>query len=247
TGLDILSLSGSGSTRLVTVSTGTGSGTLRLDVPENAVIADLDENLLSDLPFEDGEIYHIRTQNFADVPPTSGFWQWIERLYTAGITGGCGVNPLTYCVDNPVKRSEMAIFLERGMRGSSFVPPDATGVIFSDVWPTSFAADWIEQLYGDGITSGCGQGAYCPNDAVTRAQMAIFLLRAKYGSDYEPPAEGNFTGFADVAPGDFAAAWIKQLAAEGITSGCGGYNYCPDQAVTRAQMAVFLVRTFELP
>jgi hypothetical protein len=42
----------------------------------------------------------------------------------------------------------------------------------------------------------------------------------------------------------WAAAWIKQLAAEGITTGCGGGNYCPYNPVTRAQMAVFLVRAF---
>ena len=162
-GVSIVSVSGSGSTRVVEVSTGTGSGTLRLDVAEDAVIKDLDENLIWDLPFEDGEIYHIRTESFSDVPLTSGFWQWIERLFAAGITGGCNVNPLKYCPDNQVKRAEMAIFLERGMQGSAFVPPDASGVIFSDVWPTSFAADWIEQLYADGITSGCGGGAYCPN------------------------------------------------------------------------------------
>lgn len=246
-GAGINSVSGLGSTRMVAVTTGSGSGTLRLDVAADAIIKDLDENLLWDLPYINGEVYHIRTESFADVDFASGFWQWIERLYSAGITGGCSINPLAYCPDKPVKRSEMAIFLERGMRGSAFVPPDASGVIFSDVWPTSFAADWIEQLYADGITSGCGQGAYCPNDPVTRAQMAIFLLRAKYGDDYQPPAEGTYTGFADVAPGDFAAAWIKQLAAEGITAGCGGFNYCPGQAVTRAQMAVFLVRTFELP
>ena len=52
--------------------------------------------------------------------------------------------------------------------------------------------------------------------------------------------------FADVPDDFWAAAWIEQLAAEGITAGCGGGNYCPQAAVTRAQMAVFLVRTFEL-
>jgi hypothetical protein len=88
---------------------------------------------------------------------------------------------------------------------------------------------------------------YCPDAPVTRAQMAIFLLRSKYGAGHVPPAVGDSTGFGDVAPSDFAAAWIKQLAAEGITSGCGGGNYCPKMAVTRAQMAVFLVRTFDLP
>ena len=51
------------------------------------------------------------------------------------------------------------------------------------------------------------------------------------------------TSFADVPVDYWSAAWIKQLAAEGITGGCGNGNYCPEQAVTRAQMAVFLTRT----
>jgi hypothetical protein len=77
--------------------------------------------------------------------------------------------------------------------------------------------------------------------------MAVFLLRAKYGASYNPPAVGSTTGFADVPPTYWAAAWIKQLVAEGITSGCGAATYCPDAPVTRAQMAVFLVKTFNLP
>jgi hypothetical protein len=58
---------------------------------------------------------------------------------------------------------------------------------------------------------------------------------------------GASTGFTDVDPTYWAAAWIKQLVAEGITSGCGAGTYCPENPVTRAQMAVFLVRTFNLP
>jgi hypothetical protein len=77
--------------------------------------------------------------------------------------------------------------------------------------------------------------------------MAIFLLRSKHGSSYSPPAVGGSTGFTDVAPTYWAAAWIKQLVAEGITAGCGTGTYCPELPVTRAQMAVFLVRTFNLP
>jgi S-layer homology domain len=118
---------------------------------------------------------------------------------------------------------------------------------FGDVAPGDFAAAWIKQLAVDAITGGCGGGNYCPNSSVTRAQMAVFLLRAKHGSSYTPPDVGAGTGFGDVAPGDFAAAWIKQLVAEGITAGCGAGTYCPNAPVTRAQMAVFLVRTFNLP
>jgi hypothetical protein len=43
------------------------------------------------------------------------------------------------------------------------------------------------------------------------------------------------------------APWIEQLAREGITQGCGSTTYCPNDPVTRAQMAVFLVRAFQLP
>lgn len=82
---------------------------------------------------------------------------------------------------------------------------------------------------------------------VTRAQMAVFLLKSKYGTSYAPPDVGAGTGFTDVPANYWAAAWIKQLAAEGITGGCGTGIYCPDSPVTRAQMAVFLVKTFNLP
>jgi hypothetical protein len=77
--------------------------------------------------------------------------------------------------------------------------------------------------------------------------MAVFLLKSKHGSNYSPPAVGAGTSFTDVPTTHWAAPWIKQLAAEGITGGCGTGVYCPESPVTRAQMAVFLVRTFNLP
>jgi hypothetical protein len=88
---------------------------------------------------------------------------------------------------------------------------------------------------------------YCPETVVTRDQMAVLLLRAEHGSSYVPPAVGSSTGFADVPANYWAAAWIKQLVAEGISSGCGGGNFCPSGQVNRAQMAVFLVEAFNLP
>ncbi|MBI5842456.1 MAG: S-layer homology domain-containing protein [Chloroflexi bacterium] len=109
-----------------------------------------------------------------------------------------------------------------------------------------WAASWIEQLASDGITGGCGNNNYCPESSVTRAQMAVFLLKARHGTGYNPPASSGIM-FNDVSPSYWAAAWIEQLANEGITSGCGNGAYCPDSSVTRAQMAVFLVRAFNLP
>jgi len=191
---------------------------------------------------------------FADVQPSHPFsgvaniWYYdaVHSLYNSGITGGCATAPLRYCPEGTVTRAQMAIFLEKGMRSSSYFPPPATGTKFADVPSGYWSAAWIEQLAKDGITGGCGGSNYCPDTSVTRAQMAIFLLRAKHGSGYTPPSATG-TMFNDVPGGYWAANWIERLAVEGITGGCGGGNYCPDQAVTRAQMAIFLRQTFGLP
>lgn len=180
---------------------------------------------------------------FADTPATHWAFDFVEAFAYSGITSGCGGD--NYCPDAPVTRAQMAVFLERSMRGAAFTPPPASGTLFGDVAATDFAASFIEQLLLDGITSGCGGGNYCSNDAVTRAQMAVFLERALRGAGYQPPPAVGL--FGDVAPSDFAAGFIEQLAADGITSGCGNGNYCPLAPVTRAQMAVFIVRAFELP
>ena len=186
--------------------------------------------------------------SFEDVPATYWAWSFVERLYEAGITGGCATNPLRYCPEGTVTRAQMAVFLLRGIHNAAYNPPSAgSSTGFADVPLAYWAASWIKQLATEGITGGCGSGAYCPEAPVTRAQMAIFLLRSKYGAAYAPPAAGSGTGFTDVPTTYWAAAWIKQLVAEGITAGCGTGTYCPEAPVTRAQMAVFLVRTFNLP
>jgi hypothetical protein len=244
----VTNVSGTDDIYSVTVNTGSGNGTIRLDVPVSANITDLAGNPLGGLPFTGGETYTIEkstSATFADVPTTYWSWSYIERLYAAGITGGCGSSPLIYCPETAVSRGQMAVFLERGMNGSSYTPPAATGTVFGDVPVSYWSASWIEKLYADGITGGCGGGNYCPDQPVSRAQMAVFLLRAKHGSSYTPPPATGV--FPDVPTSYWAASWIEQLFAEGITGGCGGGNYCPDQAVTRGQMAVFLVRTFNLP
>jgi hypothetical protein len=52
--------------------------------------------------------------------------------------------------------------------------------------------------------------------------------------------------FDDVPTSDFGFRYIEALAASGITGGCGGANYCPDQAVNRRQMAVFIAKALGL-
>jgi len=252
TGASITGIGGSGTTYTVTVNTSTGDGTIRLDLVDDDSIQDAGGNALAGTGngnFTSGETYTIiKDATFDDVATDYWAWSYIERLYNAGITGGCNFTPLQYCPEAIVNRAQMAVFLERAIHGSSYVPPAVgAGTGFGDVADDYWAATWIKQLAADNITSGCGNGNYCPEDAVNRAQMAVFLLKSEHGAGYTPPAVVGGTGFGDVADDYWAAGWIKQLSAEGITSGCGGGNYCPETPVTRAQMAVFLVKSFNLP
>jgi hypothetical protein len=120
--------------------------------------------------------------------------------------------------------------------------PDAWFADFLDVPPSNIFHDDIAILAASGITSGCGGGNYCSATAVTRAQMAVFLLRSEHGAFYQPQACFSPV-FADVPCTDPFAPWINALAAEGVTAGCGGGNYCPSSPVTRGQMPVFLLKT----
>ncbi len=179
--------------------------------------------------------------DFGDVPQAHTFHDFVEKIVRRSVTAGCSLG--NYCPGNPVTRAQMAVFLIKAKYNLTLVPPAATGTLFGDVPAGSFAADWIEQLAKQGVTGGCGGGNYCPGNAVTREQMAVFLLKTKYGALHEPPPATGV--FEDVPADDPFAPWIEQLAAEGITGGCGDDVYCPNNPVTRGQMAVFISKTFD--
>ena len=227
----------------MTETMGLSEGSPAIDAGDDAHCPDTDQRGVSRPQSVHCDIgaYELEP-TFEDVPYDYWSWSYIEGLYNAGVTSGCGSG--NFCPTTTVTRDQMAVFLLRGKHGSSYSPPPASGV-FGDVPTDYWAAAWIERLAAEGITSGCGSGNYCPTTPVTRDQMAVFLLRAKHGSVYSPPAASGV--FGDVPTDHWAAPWIEQLAAEGITAGCGNGNYCPATPVTRDQMAVFLVRTFNLP
>jgi len=180
---------------------------------------------------------------FRDVSQYHWAASWINQLYNEGVTGGCSTDPLKYCPDNTVNRAQMAVFLVRVIHGQNFTPPAAT-TIFGDVPASHWANRWINQLYTDGVTGGCSTSPllFCPDAGVSRAQMAVFLLRAVNGKNYTPPASGNI--FGDVPSNYWAHDWISQFYNAGYTGGCttSPLNFCPNASLSRAQMAVFLLR-----
>jgi glucose/arabinose dehydrogenase len=190
-----------------------------------------------------GTLHQIVPYTFADVPPTSVFWNLIERIYEAGVTGGCGGD--NYCPATPTTREQMAVFVLKAL-DRTLNPPACGTPRFSDVPASSPFCRWIEELARRQVVSGCGGNAYCPASSVTRAQMAVFALATLEGPTFSPPA-CTTPMFNDVPASSPFCRWIEELARRGIVAGCGNGNYCPDAAATRGEMAAFLVGTFSLP
>ena len=100
----------------------------------------------------------------------------------------------------------------------------------------------VEALEEEKVFDGteCGDGLFCPGEPILRWVMAVWLVRVL---DEEPAAAGS-SRFSDVDAGQWWAPYVEVLADVGVTRGCatGPLRFCPDESVTRAQMASFLVR-----
>jgi hypothetical protein len=163
---------------------------------------------------------------FSDITG-SRFYDDIVWLHDQEITQGCGGG--RFCPNSPVSRDQMATFLARALD-----LPSAQQDYFSDD-DGSIHEVAINSLAAAGITQGCADGRFCPDATVRRDQMATLISRAlaldSTGTDY----------FVDDA-GSIHEARINRFAAAGLTTGCAPSMYCPDERVTRGQMAAFLHR-----
>lgn len=164
----------------------------------------------------------------------------IEAIALAGITRGC--NPPVndrYCPDASVTRAEMAAFLNRSISLTA-----SSTDFFADDDGNIFEAD-INAVAAAGVTMGCNPPAntsYCPDRSITRAEMATMLTRA-----FKYPASTVNPFFDD--DGSIHEEAINSIAAAGVTLGCNppdNSRFCPDDPVTRGQMASFLVRALGL-
>ena len=182
--------------------------------------------------------------SFADVSPSDGFYPFIENLFHHQVTAGCGDG--NYCPAASIRRDQMSVFLLKAEHGFQYVPPPCSGLFVDVPCPGAFT-DWVEEISNEAVIQHCTDpNAFCPSAPVTRRDMALWLLKASLGGAYQPPpAQGIF---GDVLVTDPDAAWIEDLYHHQITAGCSASPllYCPDNPNTRAQMAVFIDKTFAL-
>ena len=176
-------------------------------------------------------------EEFTDVDETDEHFEAIEELASRGIFVDTECDDQLFCPNLGLKRWEMAVWLLRVLVD---YPPNIVGISrFGDIPNGKWWIRYVEHLYDRRITIGCDTEPlrYCPDRLVTRAQMASFIVRAL---DLPPAPAAGFTDTATTVH----APNIDALHAAGITIGCTEepFQYCPDQVVTRAQMATFLYR-----
>ena len=208
-------------------------------------------------------------ESFTDVAADYWAYAFIETIFHHGITAGCGGE--LFCPEATITRWQMAPFLAKSILDGAQPPaigtvpgmggydcsPGGTSV-FLDVPPGDSGCASIHFIAGQQITVGCGGSFYCPASFVDRWQMAVFLTKAMVGDNPVPttgvvPGLGSYdcspggtSVFLDVPPEDTGCPAIHYIAAEGVTSGCGNDNYCPQSLLSRAEMAIFLQRAFSL-
>lgn len=188
------------------------------------------------------------TGSFTDVPPEHWAYRYIELLHSLGFVSGCEEDPPRYCPEKGLTRAEMAVFIVRGVHGSSFMPPNPTAQIFQDVPVGEWYAKWVHQLWNDGFTAGCSTDPlmFCPNRVHTRAEATVFFLRMLKGVDYIPPVPRGI--FSDVVTDQWYAKWVEEAYREGLIPPCqiSDMLFCPEGELTRAMAAYMMVQAKDL-
>ena len=230
----------------VSGGTGTGNGSVSYLLPSNTTGADRTVALtVAGNTVTLTQRFTAQVFSDVDLGPSNSFFNGTNLLVNNNITKGCQASPLLYCPDQNVTRAQMAVFIVRTVLGGGPTVDNfnySTTPYFTDVPVTHQFFKWIQKLRDLGVTSGCTVTTYCPDANIPRNQMAIFIIRARLGTGttftYNPTPY-----FTDEPATDTTYfKYIQKLKEIGITSGCTVTTYCPNDPVTRGQMAVFLIR-----
>ena len=179
------------------------------------------------------------TGSYSDLPSDHWAFEEAERLRDMGVLWGC--EPGLFCPDLPYTRAEAAYAFAQLI--SSFVDvPQSSG--FIDVPTSHWAADGILETWARGIIRSCSSDGFCPNGTISRSAMAVFLRRATQ----VPYATPSNPSFSDVPVSQWAYGSIEGIRAQGWTTGCGDNSslFCPNDAVTRAEAAIFLSKAYAI-
>jgi hypothetical protein len=205
----------------------------------------------------------VDNRTFVDIPLDDPLLLVIEILASRGMTNGCSTSPPLFCPYAAVTRGQVAAFVCKAAGKTLLDRPAPT---FADVPRNHPFYGWIERFSDPDSWGGSAPGTpcaifggkkFCPTASVSRQQIAWMLCRATG----KAPLVRTAPTFADVPNTNPYYGWIERLADPAswpgeiaVTNGCACPStypqparcYCPKSPLTRAQLAVLLVRAFGL-
>jgi hypothetical protein len=168
----------------------------------------------------------------------------IDTLVALKITQGTSAS--LFSPSQVVSRWQMALFLTRQLTAHGVTLPTASDQGFTDLSGLSAETrNAISQLAALDVTTGTKTGTYSPDAGVTRAQMALFMIRVldATGVDLPTTFSGEFNDISDLSPE--AQLAIRQLAALGVVFGVGDGAFDPTAEIPRWQMGLVIVRALK--
>lgn len=219
-------------------TSGRGSGAILLSIASNT--GDADRQAALHVNYSAIGVKQAFTETvFTDVPPSAPYFDAVNLLYAKGLAIPCQESPLKFCPQASMTRALMAVSIVTAIFNELTIPPSTVPQMFSDVPPSAPYYNYVQELSELGITSGCAPDLFCPTDTVTREQMAIFIIRARYGAEtiFVYPTVPYFT---DVPPSAFGFAWIQAMGLDQIVQGTTTFD--PNDVTIRGDMATWIMR-----
>lgn len=174
----------------------------------------------------------VKSEPFKDLESFEWAKESIDKLYEKGIVSGKSEG--SYMPADNVSRAEFVKMLTIAMDISK-----STDVPFTDIEDDAWYGEYIRKAFASGIIFGNSEGMFCPDENISRQDMAVIIYRA--AKDYfAVPAEAEFVDTADIA--DYAAEAVNALNANGIVNGMPDGRFMPAGFATRAQTAVIIER-----
>lgn len=239
-----------GSTRLqpIEMLIGQAVGTIaslaiKNDIEPRAVSAfDVQDVLLNNLSSAYDARSAISLFVYRDVATTHPLWKDVQLTSTWGVLSGYGDYDAkglsTFGISYALTRGQTAAGIVRLFDLPISEPATAT---FEDVPKTHLFFKFVETLYAQGITSGCSSSPrlYCPNNNITRGELAVFLARAGKLDTSSAPATPTFV---DVPKTHQFYNFVEAINKAGWMIACTPGKFCVNDKVLRGDMATVVTR-----
>lgn len=176
--------------------------------------------------------------NFPDLPDTYWAYPYISNLFCQGVMSG--YNDGLFHPQDTMNRAQFAKLVTLSMGWSLITPAQQT---FSDVSPSHWAYAFIETVAAHGAITGFADGTFHPGYTVTRAQVAIIIVRARNWPRTTPT---NGPTFTDVPASYWAYTPIETAVHLGVINGYGNGLFGPDDTSTRDQLAKIIYNSMNV-